>query len=108
MVKFLPNQRYLKIKNRVHIWTPVLAKREDAKEFFPDFGPKKKPKITPVETDAPPAGDGPFSEEYLMTMTKHALEKHALETYEVDLDKRERKEVLVSQILDLQKKVAEV
>ena len=102
-VKFIKGQRYLKIKGHIHIWTKALSARKDAREFIPDFG-----EDSGTNTQIPDIDEaGLVSRDFLETRTKPELEKYAKDVYGVDLDKREKKESLIEQILELQKQTGE-
>ena len=100
-MKFHKGQRYLKIKGYVFPWTKPLSKRKDAREFFPDFGENGENETVPVDVSE---DDGLVTRDFLETRTKPELEDYAKKVYGIDLDKREKKESLVEQILELQKR----
>lgn len=108
-MKLHKGQRYLKINGYVLPYTAILAKRKDAKEYIPDFEEEDSGDVTGQGEGGEPGGDkgGLVTEDFLMSRTKSELEKYAMDVYGVNLDKRENKESLVAQILELQQKTSD-
>lgn len=95
---------------RILVWTEMLAKRKDMREFFPDFDEIEEvdettgtfEDIEPKEIK--PREDGLVTEEFLLTKTKDQLRAYAFDVYGEKLNHLKKPETMVKDILELQQK----
>lgn len=135
-MKFHRGQRYLMINGYIYPWTKILAKKKDAREYFPDFDVAESAQVVeeseheikessgfedemdekfdelrthdammaePMDSPYVTDNTGIVTEDFLMSRTKQELDDYAKNVYGVDIDKREKKESLVAQVLELQR-----
>lgn len=103
-VRYLENMK----TGNIYIWTDRLSKRNDMREFEPDFSEQKEPEIfeelTPAVTENKKEEAGLLTEEFLKTKTKDQLRDYCLKVYDVKLNHMKKEETMIKDILDLQKK----
>lgn len=108
---FNRKDRYLeKIEDgRILIWTEMLAKRKDMREFFPDYDEIENVESTGIFEDIKvkeikPREDGLVTKEFLLTKDKDQLRAYALDVYGEKLNHLKKPETMVKDILELQQK----